>query len=120
MNIRRESLYCYEAYIIVMAVKFRKVSSTYKARVYTEDGYFLGEVEDAIISGNKIYGWKIKVERDSLLKKKVKGLIVPHQLVKAMGEIWIVSKAVFPTEEEELNEEIKEETKKEGKKEEKK
>jgi len=101
-----------------MAVKFRKISSTYKAKVYTEDGYFLGEVEDAIISGNKIYGWKIRVERGNLLKKNVKGLIVPHQLVKAMGEIWIVSKAVSSTTEELTEEETEEkaETKKEEEK----
>jgi len=102
-----------------MAVKFRKISSTYRAKVYTEDGYFLGEVEDAIISGNKIYGWKIKVERNDLLRKNVKGLIVPHQLVRAMGEIWIVSKAVSSTTEE-APEEIKEEEVKETKEEEKK
>jgi len=99
-----------------MAVKFRKISSTYKAKVYTEDGYFLGEVEDAIISGNKIYGWKIKVERNDLLRKNVKGLIVPHQLVRAMGEIWIVSKAVSSTTTEEVPEEIKEEEVKEEEK----
>jgi len=82
-----------------MAVNFRKVSSVYHSKVYTEDGYFLGEVEDAIISGNKVYGWKIKIGRSNLLKRNIKGLIVPHQLVKAMGEIWIVSKAVSSTTE---------------------
>jgi len=101
-----------------MVVKFRKISSTYKAKVYTEDGYFLGEVVDAIIAGNKIYGWKIRVERGDLLKKNVKGLIVPHQLVKAMGEIWIVSKAISSTTEE-FTEEITEEKKETEKEEEK-
>ncbi len=96
-----------------MAVKFRKLSSVYRSKVYTEDGYFLGEVEDAIISGNKIYGWKIRVGRTGLLRRNVKGLIVPHQLVKAIGEIWIVSKAVSPTTElvEEETVEEKEEEK---------
>ncbi|MEM1782366.1 MAG: hypothetical protein QW184_02315 [Nanopusillaceae archaeon] len=84
-----------------MAVKLRKLSSTYKSKVYTEEGYYLGEVEDAIISNNKIYGWKIRVAEGSLVKKGVKGIIVQHQLVKAMGQIWIVSKVIGEVEESE-------------------
>ncbi|MEM1684234.1 MAG: hypothetical protein QW038_00155 [Nanopusillaceae archaeon] len=84
-----------------MVVKLRKLSSTYKSKVYTEEGYYLGEVEDAIISNNKIYGWKIRVAEGSLVKKGVKGIIVQHQLVKAMGQIWIVSKVIGEVEESE-------------------
>jgi len=78
-----------------MALNIRKISETTRSKVYTEDGYFLGEVEDAIISDNKIYGWKIKVLDPDLSKKGIKGIIAPHQLVKAMGQIWIISKAVY-------------------------
>jgi sporulation protein YlmC with PRC-barrel domain len=78
-----------------MALNVRKVSETTRSKVYTEDGYFLGEVEDAIISDNKIYGWKIKVLDPDLSRRGIKGLIVPHQLIKAMGQIWIISKAVY-------------------------
>jgi sporulation protein YlmC with PRC-barrel domain len=78
-----------------MALNVRKISETTRSKVYTEDGYFLGEVEDAIISDNKIYGWKIKVLDPDLSRRGIKGLIVPHQLIKAMGQIWIISKAVY-------------------------
>ncbi len=78
-----------------MALNVRKISETTRSKVYTEDGYFLGEVEDAIISDNKIYGWKIRVLDPDLSRRGIKGLIVPHQLVKAMGQIWIISKAVY-------------------------
>ena len=78
-----------------MVLNIRKISETTRSKVYTEDGYFLGEVEDAIISDNKIYGWKIKVLDPDLSKKGIRGIIAPHQLVKAMGQIWIISKAVY-------------------------
>lgn len=78
-----------------MVLKLRLVSETYKAKVYTEDGYLLGEVEEALIYKNKIYGWKIKVLDPDLIKRGIKGIIVQHSLVKAMGQIWIVSRAVY-------------------------
>ncbi|MCG2867798.1 MAG: hypothetical protein RXO65_02065 [Candidatus Nanopusillus acidilobi] len=78
-----------------MVLNIRKISETTRSKVYTEDGYFLGEVEDAIISDNKIYGWKIRVLDPDLSKKGIKGIIAPHQLIKAMGQIWIISKAVY-------------------------
>jgi len=78
-----------------MALNIRKISETTRSKVYTEDGYFLGEVEDAIISDNKIYGWKIRVLDPDLSRRGIKGIIAPHQLIKAMGQIWIISKAVY-------------------------
>jgi sporulation protein YlmC with PRC-barrel domain len=78
-----------------MALNIRKISETTRSKVYTEDGYFLGEVEDAIISDNKIYGWKIKVLDPDLSRRGIRGVIAPHQLIKAMGQIWIISKAVY-------------------------
>lgn len=98
-----------------MAIKLRKISETYKAKIYTEDGYFLGEVEDAIIIGNKIDEWKIKVYNQEFRSRGINGLFIKHILIKAMGQIWLVSKAVYsvinktPEEPEETS--IKEENK---------
>lgn len=83
-----------------MAIKLRRVSETYRARIYTEDGYYLGEVEDAIIVGNKIDSWKVRVSNRNFLLRGVRGLFIKHVMVKAMGEIWIVSKAVYSALEE--------------------
>ncbi len=97
-----------------MALNIRRISETSRSKIETEDGYFLGEVEDAIIMGNKIYGWKIKVLDPDLARKGIKGIIAPHQLIKAMGQIWIISRAVYSirsneSEEVEENKEEKEE-----------
>ncbi len=86
-----------------MALQVKKLSETATLRVYTDAGDFFGEIEDAIITKNKVESWKVRAARDSFLSKAlagVKGVIVPHQLVKSIGDIMIVSKAAAPSYEE--------------------
>lgn len=81
-------------------LKTRKVSETYEMRVFTDDGYYFGDVEEAILSSNKVFGWRIKATKSSYLTKVLggaKGVIVPHQLVKAFCDVMIISKAAIPT-----------------------
>ena len=81
-------------------LKMKKISSTYDLRVYTDSGEYFGDIEDSIIEGNKVFGWKIKSTKNSFLSRilgSAKGVIVPHQLVKAVGDILIISKNAVPT-----------------------
>ena len=87
-----------------MALNLRRMTEVYGLKVYTEDGMLLGEVEDMIISSNKVYGWKIKINDPELIRRGAKGLIVQHQLVKAIGQIMIVSKVSYPIKSEESKE----------------
>ena len=78
----------------------KKVSETYDTRVFTDAGDYFGDVEDSIVQGNKVSGWKIKSTKNSFLSKvlgSAKGVIVPHQLVKAVGDIIIIAKSAVPT-----------------------
>jgi len=92
-------------------LKMKKVSETYDLKVFTDSGDYFGDVEDGIIQTNKVSGWKIKATKNSFLSKvlgSAKGVIVPHQLVKAVGDILIISKSAIPsghTEEDEGGEE---------------
>ena len=91
-------------------LKMKRLSETYDMRVSTDTGDYFGDVEDVIITKTKIFGWRIKATKNSFLNKilgKVKGVIVPHQLVKAIGDIMIISKSAVPTSEEESEEEEK-------------
>ena len=84
-------------------LKMRQVSRTYGVKVYTDQGEYFGDVDEIIIQNNKIFGWKIKATRNSYLSKTIsgaRGVIVPHQLVKAVGDILIISKAAIPSEAE--------------------
>ena len=81
-------------------LKMKKVSQTYDLRVYTDAGDYFGDIEDSIVAGNKISGWKIKATKNSFLSQvlgSAKGVIVPHQLVRAVGDILIISKNAVPT-----------------------
>ena len=87
-----------------MVLNLRKLTEIYNLRVYTEDGMYLGDVEDVLISENKIYGWKIRINDSELLKRGAKGLIIQHQLVKAIGQIMIVSRIAYPVKKTEEGE----------------
>lgn len=81
-------------------LKMKKVTEVYDLRVFTDAGDYFGDIEDAIISSNKVFGWKIKATKNSFLSKvlgSAKGVIVPHQLVKAIGDVLVISKSAVPS-----------------------
>ncbi len=91
-------------------LKMKKISQTYDMKVFTDTGDYFGDIEESILTQTKIFGWKVKATKNSFLTKvlgSAKGVIVPHQLVKAVGDILIISKTAvpsYPNEEEESGE----------------
>ena len=84
-------------------LRMKEVSKTYGIKVYTDQGEYFGDVDEIIVQNNKIFGWKIKATRNSYLSRTIsgaRGVIVPHQLVKAVGDVLIISKAAIPSEAE--------------------
>ena len=68
--------------------------------VYTDDGLYYGDVEESLFSGNKVQGWRIKATKNSMLNRVLtgaKGVTVPHQFVKSIGDIMIISAHALPT-----------------------
>jgi len=81
-------------------LKMHRITTTYDMKVFTDEGDYFGEVEDCLINDNKISSWRIKATRNSYLSRilgNAKGVIVPHQLVKAIGDIVIISSAAVPS-----------------------
>ena len=81
-------------------LKMKKVSETYDMRVFTDNGEYFGDVEESILTTNKVFGWRVRATKNSFLNKvlgSAKGVIVPHQLVKSIGDIMIISKAAVPS-----------------------
>ena len=81
-------------------LKMKRVSETYEMRVFTDTGDYFGDVEECIVAGNKVFGWRVRATKNSFLNKvlgSAKGVIVPHQLVKSIGDIMIISKAAVPS-----------------------
>ena len=81
-------------------LRLKKISETYEMKVFTDSGEYFGDVEEIILTQNKIFGWRIRATKNSFLSKvlgSAKGVIVPHQLVKSVGDIMIISKSAVPS-----------------------
>ena len=84
-------------------LKMKKISETYDMKVFTDVGEYFGDIEESIITQNKVFGWRVRATKNSFLNKvlgSAKGVIVPHQLVKSIGDIMIISKAALPSSSE--------------------
>ncbi|MAG78697.1 photosystem reaction center subunit H [archaeon] len=91
-----------------MALKIKNITDLYNMQVFTDTGDYFGDVEEAVLTNNKVSGWRIRATRESFLSRILggaKGVIVPHQLVKAVGDIMLISKSAVPSYEEEEPEE---------------
>jgi len=75
-------------------LKMKRVTETYDMKVFTDTGDYFGDVEESIVTANKIFGWRVRATKNSFLNKvlgSAKGVIVPHQLVKSIGDIMIIN-----------------------------
>jgi len=89
-------------------LKTKKLSDVFSLEVFTDSGEYFGDVEESILSSNKVFGWRVRATKKSYLTKVLggaKGVIVPHQLVKSIGDVMIISKAAIPKVDEEEMEE---------------
>ncbi len=90
-----------------MSLKIRNISDLYNMQVFTDAGDYFGDIEEAVLSNNKVSGWRIRSTKNSYLGKILggaRGVIVPHQLVKSVGDVVIISKNAVPNYEDQLEE----------------
>lgn len=81
-------------------LKMKRITETYDMKVFTDMGEYFGDVEESILTNNKVFGWRVKSTKNSFLNKilgSAKGVIVPHQLVKSIGDIMIINKSAVPS-----------------------
>ena len=81
-------------------LKMKKITETFDMRVFADNGDYFGDIEEAIVTNTKIFGWKVRATKNSFLNRvlgSAKGVIVPHQLVKSIGDIMIISKQAMPS-----------------------
>jgi sporulation protein YlmC with PRC-barrel domain len=80
-------------------LKMKNISDTYDMKVFTDEGEYFGTIKESVVTHTKVFGWKVQADDNSFLKRVVgsaKGVVVPHDLVKSMGDIMIISKAAVP------------------------
>ncbi len=84
-------------------MRIKKISDAIGTKVYTDSGDYFGEIEEANLTENKVEGWRIKVGGSVLsLIGGAKGVIIPHQFVKAINDIFIINQSALPSPDSEL------------------
>jgi len=84
-------------------LKIKRLSEVVGRRVYTDAGDLFGVVEEVNLEDNKIDGWRIVVSRESGMVQMLggaRGIIVPHQFIKAIGDVFIINKNAVPIQQE--------------------
>lgn len=78
-------------------MRIKKVTEAIGLKVYTDAGDYFGEVEEATLHENKIDGWRIKVSGGIVsLIGGARGVVIPHQFVKAISDVFIINKTALP------------------------
>jgi sporulation protein YlmC with PRC-barrel domain len=87
-------------YVFLVMLKIKKLTDVIGKKVYTDTGDYFGEVEESNLVENKVESWRIKVvsSMGSFLGG-ARGVIIPHQFVRAIGDVVIVSRASLPLDE---------------------
>ena len=52
-----------------MALKVKELSEVYDMQVYTDQGDYFGDIEETVLTTNKVFGWRIRATKQSFLKK---------------------------------------------------
>ncbi len=80
-----------------MVLKLKNITGTYGLKVFTDNGTYFGDVDEAIIQDNRVVGWRVKAGASSSLSRMIKGArgaIIQHSLVRAIDDIFIISSIV--------------------------
>lgn len=78
-------------------LRVKNISDVLGKKVYTSEGDFFGQIEEVNLYDNKIEGWKIRVATNfANALGGARGVIIPHQFVKAIGDVFIINKGNLP------------------------
>lgn len=78
-------------------LKIKKVTEVVGKHVYTSEGDYFGQIEEVNLMDNRIEGWRIKVGSSfGGILGGARGVIIPHQFVKSIGDIFIINKGSLP------------------------
>ena len=83
-----------------MMLKIKKITEVIGKKVFTDTGDFFGEIEEANLIENKVESWRIRIagSMGSFLGG-ARGVIIPHQFVRSIGDVVIISRASLPLDE---------------------
>jgi len=84
-------------FIETIKIKYSEnsVKGLIKRKLYTDEGDYLGKIEDIILKENRIDSLKIKVHKKHRRKIRAKGIVIGYENVKGLGQIFIIDKKVL-------------------------
>ena len=79
-------------------MRVKKITEVIGSKAFTDGGDIFGVIEEANLCENKVDSWRIKISGSVVsLMGGAKGVIIPHQFVKAISDITIINKAALPS-----------------------
>lgn len=83
-------------------LRVKKITSVIGKKVYTDTGDFFGEIEESNLVENKVESWRIRLASSmGNFLGGARGVIIPHQFVRAVGDVVIISRASLPLDDTE-------------------
>ncbi len=77
-------------------LRIKKISEMLGKHVYTSEGDYFGQVEEANLVDNKVESWRVKAGTGFMSSLGgARGVIIPHQFVKAIGDVFVVNASAF-------------------------
>lgn len=82
-------------------LRIEKLSKVLGKHVYTTEGDYFGQIEEVHLVDNKVDGWRVRVGSGfSGVLGGARGVVIPHQFVKAIGDVFIITRGSMPRHEE--------------------
>ena len=85
-------------------LKIKRLSEMIGKKVYTDAGDLFGVVEEVNLVDNRVDGWRLVVSRESPIADSLggaRGIIVPQQFIKSIGDVLIISSNAVPARHDE-------------------
>ncbi len=84
-------------------LRIKKISEVLGKQVYTAEGDYFGQIEEVSLVDNKIEGWRIRIGSNMAgALGGARGVVIPHAFVKAIGDVFIITKGSLPSRDESM------------------
>jgi len=80
-------------------MKIKKISEMKGMLVYTDLGEYFGKINGVNFEESRVGSWIVSLGDIASSLMSTRGVIIPNQYVKAIGDIFIITKSALPSQE---------------------